>query len=114
MVFSVPHVSGWPLYRLRCLETHQALIMSVTVWLAKWSRQSEEEQQRGRYLLVLVLLTVAAVVVSLLRALVTFINLVRVRGVYLPAMYERDMTFVFCFEFGSARTAIVVEKSFWY
>ena len=60
--------------------------MAVTVWLAKWSRQNEEEQKRARYLLVLVLLTVAAVVVSLFRALITFINLVRVRGVSLTAI----------------------------
>lgn len=56
--------------------------MAVTVWIAKWSRQSEEEQKKTRYLLVLVLLTVAAVVVSLLRAVVTFISLVRVRFEY--------------------------------
>lgn len=56
--------------------------MSVTVWIAKWSRQSEEEQKRGRYSLVLALLTVAAFVVSLFRALVTFTSLVRVRRVY--------------------------------
>ena len=61
--------------------------MAVTVWLAKWSRQSEEEQKQARYLLVLILFTVAAVVLSLLRSVVTFASLVRVRGVYLLCLH---------------------------
>ena len=61
--------------------------MAVTVWLAKWSRQSEEEQKQARYLLVLILFTVAAVVVSLLRSVITFVSLVRVRGVYLLCVH---------------------------
>lgn len=53
-------------------------MIGVTVWLARWSRQTEEEQDRRRYVVVLGLLTVAAVAVSLLRAIVTFFCLVQV------------------------------------
>lgn len=59
---------------------YQALAMSVTIWLAKWSRESKEEQQRTRYVAVLVVLTLAATSVSLLRAVVTFASLVKVSG----------------------------------
>ncbi|CAM9996930.1 unnamed protein product, partial [Ectocarpus fasciculatus] len=55
----------------------QVLVMGVTVWLARWSRQSKEEQDRSRYVIVLALLTVAAVVVSLFRAVLTFFSLVK-------------------------------------
>eukprot|EP00752_Nemacystus_decipiens_P006704 g6027.t1 len=55
----------------------QVLVMGVTVWLARWSRQSEEEQDRKRYVIVLALLAVAAVFVSLFRAVLTFFSLVR-------------------------------------
>ncbi|CAM9967371.1 unnamed protein product, partial [Ectocarpus sp. 12 AP-2014] len=55
----------------------QVLVMGVTVWLARWSRQSEEEQDRSRYVIVLALLTAAAVVVSLFRAVLTFFSLVK-------------------------------------
>ncbi|CBN77893.1 conserved unknown protein [Ectocarpus siliculosus] len=55
----------------------QVLVMGVTVWLARWSRQSEEEQDRSRNVIVLALLTAAAVVVSLFRAVLTFFSLVK-------------------------------------
>lgn len=54
-------------------------MMGVTVWLARWSRQSEEEQDKRRYVVVLALLAVAAVIVSLFRAILTFFSLVKVR-----------------------------------
>ena len=59
---------------------YQVLVMLVTIWLAEWSRQTFEEQQRTRYLTVLVLLTLAAIIVSLLRAVITFASLVTVGG----------------------------------
>ncbi|CAM9886717.1 unnamed protein product [Scytosiphon promiscuus] len=55
----------------------QVLMMGVTVWLARWSRQSEEEQDKRRYVVVLALLAVAAVIVSLFRAILTFFSLVK-------------------------------------
>lgn len=42
----------------------QALLLVVTVWMARWSRQSEVEQSRTRFLFVLALLTVAAAMVE--------------------------------------------------
>ncbi len=54
--------------------------MGVTVWLVKWSRQTEEEQGSRRYLAVVVLLTLSALVVSLLRTILTFFSLVKVGG----------------------------------
>eukprot|EP00903_Cladosiphon_okamuranus_P016201 g14950.t2 len=55
----------------------QVLVIGVTVWLARWSRQSEEDQDRRRHVVGLALLTVAAVVVSLFRAVLTFFSLVK-------------------------------------
>lgn len=52
--------------------------MCVTIWLAEWSRQTKEMQQRPRYLTVLVLFTLAAAVVSGLRAFITLSSLVNV------------------------------------
>lgn len=57
----------------------QVLAMGVTVWLVKWSRHTEEEQGSGHHLTVLVLLTLSALVVSLLRTILTFFSLVKVR-----------------------------------
>lgn len=54
--------------------------MGVTIWLAEWSRQTKEMQQRPRYLTVLVLLTLAAAVVTELRAVITLSSLVNVGG----------------------------------
>ena len=53
-------------------------MMGVTVWLARWSRQSEEEQNRVRYVAILVLLTASALAVSLLRSVLAFSSLVKV------------------------------------
>lgn len=53
--------------------------MAVTVWLARWSRQTKEEQQRHIYVVVLALLAVAAVLMSLFRAVLTFFSLVKVQ-----------------------------------
>ncbi|CAN0142706.1 unnamed protein product [Ectocarpus sp. 6 AP-2014] len=55
----------------------QVLVMGVTVWLARWSRQSEEEQDRSRNVIVLALLSAAAVVVALSRAVLAFFSLVK-------------------------------------
>ncbi|CAM9767000.1 unnamed protein product, partial [Ectocarpus sp. 12 AP-2014] len=55
----------------------QVMVMGVTVWLARWSSQSEEEQNRSRNVIVLALLSAAAVVVSLFRAVLTFFSLVK-------------------------------------
>ena len=59
---------------------YQVLVMLVTIWLAEWSRQTFDEQQRTHYLTILVLLTLAAIMVSLLRAVITFASLVTVGG----------------------------------
>ena len=61
------------------LNPWQVLVMGVTVWLARWSQQTEEEQDRGRYVVALAVLTAGAVLVSLFRAILTFFSLVRVR-----------------------------------
>ncbi|CAM9523069.1 unnamed protein product, partial [Ectocarpus sp. 13 AM-2016] len=55
----------------------QVLVMGVTVWLARWSRQSEREQDRSRNVIVLALLSAAAVVVALSRAVLAFFSLVK-------------------------------------
>eukprot|EP00752_Nemacystus_decipiens_P006715 g6038.t1 len=55
----------------------QVLMMAVTVWLARWSRQSVEEQSRGRYVGILFLLTASSLAVSLLRSALAFSNLVK-------------------------------------
>ncbi|CAN0480888.1 unnamed protein product, partial [Scytosiphon promiscuus] len=47
------------------------------VWLARWSRQTEEEQDERRYVVVLGLLALATVVVSLLRAVLTYPSLIK-------------------------------------
>lgn len=57
----------------------QVLVMGVTVWLARWSRQTEEEQEEEHYVAVLALLALAAIVVSLLRAVLTYSSLIKVR-----------------------------------
>ncbi len=54
--------------------------MGVTVWLARWSRQTEEEQNRRHYVVVLAVLAAGAVLVSMFRAILTFFSLVRVRN----------------------------------
>ena len=58
----------------------QVLVMGVTVWLARWSRQTAEEQDRKRYVVTLTVLAAGAVLVSLFRAILTFSSLVRVRN----------------------------------
>lgn len=60
------------------LHLQQVLVMAVTVWLARWSRQDEKEQERSFYAIVLALLALAAVAVSLLRAVLAFFSLVKV------------------------------------
>lgn len=55
-------------------------MMAVTVWLARWSRQSTEEQNRNHYVGILVILTASALAVSLLRSVLTFSSLVKVRN----------------------------------
>ena len=62
----------------------QVLVMGVTVWLATWARQTEEEQDRTRYVVALVGLTAGAIFVSLFRAILTFFSLVRVSKNVLP------------------------------
>lgn len=52
--------------------------MAVTVWLAHWSRQSAKEQERSYYVIVLAVFAAAALVVSLLRAILTLYSLVKV------------------------------------
>lgn len=52
--------------------------MAVTVWLAHWSRQSAEEQERSYYVIFLAIISAAALVVSLLRAILTLYSLVKV------------------------------------
>lgn len=55
--------------------------MAVTVWIAGWSNQSAEEQDR----------TLAAVAVSDLRAVLAFFALVRVQFLFWVVFdYERD------------------------
>lgn len=66
-------------------------MMAVTVWLARWSRQSEQEQSRSRYVGILVLLTVSALVVSLLRSALTFTSLVKVRKCNKLALCTHDL-----------------------
>ncbi|CAM9122833.1 unnamed protein product, partial [Ectocarpus sp. 4 AP-2014] len=67
----------------------QVLVMGVTVWLARWSSQSEEEQGRSQYVIVLALLSAAAVVVSLFRAVLTFFSLVKASHRLHNRMLER-------------------------
>lgn len=67
----------------------KVLTLSATVWLAKWSRQSKEEQQRTSYITVLVLLTLATMVVSFFRDVVTFASLVKV-CTNAPAVEKQD------------------------
>ncbi|CAM9399555.1 unnamed protein product, partial [Ectocarpus sp. 12 AP-2014] len=55
----------------------QVLVMGVTVWLARWSRQSKKEQHRSQYVIVFALLSTAAVVVALSRAILAFFSLVK-------------------------------------
>lgn len=52
--------------------------MGVTVWIARWSDQSEEEQDRSFYIVTLAVLALAAVIISVLRAVLTFFALVKV------------------------------------
>lgn len=56
----------------------QVLIMAVTVWLAHWSRQIAEEQERSYYVIVLAAFAAAALVVSILRAILTLYSMVKV------------------------------------
>lgn len=57
----------------------QALVMGVSVWLAVWSEQDKEEQKRDLYVGVLALMVLLAILVSGLRAILTFFSLVKVR-----------------------------------
>lgn len=56
----------------------QAMMMAVTVWIARWSQKSGEEQKRKVYVGTLIILTLGTVVVSVFRAALSFFALVRV------------------------------------
>ena len=53
--------------------------MAVTVWLAHWSQKRPGEQERPYYVIVLAAFTAAAVVLSLLRAILAFYSMVKVK-----------------------------------
>ncbi|CAM9207978.1 unnamed protein product, partial [Sphacelaria rigidula] len=55
----------------------QAMMMAVTVWIARWSQKSGEEQKRKVYVGTLIILTLGTVVVSVFRAALSFFALVR-------------------------------------
>ena len=78
------------------LNPWQVLVMGVTVWLARWSQQTEEEQDRGRYVVALAVLTAGAVSVSLFRAILTFFSLVRVRTYDRPPFLFSRALFLLC------------------
>lgn len=61
-----------------CTSRAQALVIAVTVWIALWSDQDEEEQGRMFYVSTLAFLAVAAVLVAVTRSVLVFFALVKV------------------------------------
>lgn len=59
----------------------QVLVLAVTLWIAWWSQQSDEDQRHPYYVGVLGVLTAAALVVSIFRSLLTFYCLLTVRRI---------------------------------
>ena len=72
-------------------------MMAVTVWLARWSRQGAEEQDRNRNVAILVILTASALVVSLLRSVLAFFSLVKVWNQNLKSALDALCWFYACF-----------------
>lgn len=53
-------------------------MIGVTVWIAWWSEQSKEEQDRTFYIFTLVILVLAAIIVSGIRSVLAFFAMVKV------------------------------------
>ena len=53
--------------------------MAVTVWLAHWSQERPEEQERPYYVIVLAAFVAAAVVLSLQRSIFAFYSMAKVK-----------------------------------
>ena len=64
--------------------------MAVTVWLAHWSQQRPEEQERPYYVIVLAAFVAAAVVLSLLRSIFAFYSTVKVKKGVTDVMHCGD------------------------
>lgn len=56
-------------------------MIGITVWLAWWSNQNEEEQDRKFYIVTLLVLTLIAVVVSIIRSVLAFFAMIKVSTV---------------------------------
>lgn len=56
------------------------MVIAVTVWIARWSEQGEQEQEREVYIVTLTILALGAVVVSIVRSVFAFFAMVRVRS----------------------------------
>ncbi|CAM9672778.1 unnamed protein product, partial [Sphacelaria rigidula] len=53
------------------------MVIAVTVWIARWSEQGEQEQEREIYIVTLTILALGAVVVSVVRSVFAFFAMVR-------------------------------------
>lgn len=54
------------------------MVVAITVWIARWSEQGKQEQEREVYIVTLTILALGAVVVSIVRAILAFFAMVRV------------------------------------